>query len=99
MLEFPREHNEAEYPEHFPESLFNSSATQSWLYHFLKSPPDVKAGLGIGGLSSRPDTAEKTMLTLAQWKLLYLIGTHQLLLTLEGERQLGRSFCDADSGV
>lgn len=75
MLEFPREHNKDEHPEHFPESLFNSSTTCSWLHHFLKSPPgdpDVKAGLGIGGLSSRPDTAEKTMLKLAQWKFLYL---------------------------
>lgn len=72
ILEFPREHNKAEHPEHFPESLFNSSATGSWLHYFLKTPPDVKAGLGIGGLSSRPDTAEKTTLKLAQWKSLYL---------------------------
>lgn len=46
--------------------------------------------MGIGGLSSRPDTAEKTMLTLAQWKLLYLNWHMQLLLTLEEERQLGK---------
>ena len=75
ILEFPREHNKARHPELSPEGLFNSSAMWSWHQHFLKSPPghpDVQASLKTRGLSSRPDTAERTMIKLAKWKFLSL---------------------------